>query len=67
MQTNICIFDKPYSKDEIAEGRAIQWAVISGACNVCKYLTECTRNRDFVFPEKAACMKKKAEYLRKEE
>lgn len=67
MQTNICIFDKPYSSDLIAEGCAIQWAVINGSCNVCQYLKECKNNRDFVFPEKAACMKKKAEFIRKEE
>lgn len=58
--------NNPYSKDKIAEDRALEWAVFSGACFDCKCLVECAVERDFVFPEKAACMKKKAEYLSKE-
>ena len=64
-KTNIVIFDKPYSKEETAEGLAIQQAVITGECNMCKYKNECENNRNFVFPENAACMKRKQRILKK--
>ncbi|MBP3939477.1 MAG: hypothetical protein IK955_08705 [Clostridia bacterium] len=64
MQNNTVIFDKPYSADKIAEGRAIQWAVVSGACNKCDYLRRCESDVFFQFPQNAACMIKKNEILR---
>ncbi|MBQ3006783.1 MAG: hypothetical protein IJD78_04390 [Clostridia bacterium] len=62
---NILIFDKPYPPDLIAEGQAIQWAVMSGACDRCSHRYECEHNRNFKFPKRADCMKKKAELLKK--
>lgn len=64
---NVVIFDKPYSEDKIAEGMAVQWAVLSGACNECKYLKQCSNDSGFVFPENAACMEKKAEFKKERE
>ena len=49
----------------IAEAKAIQWAVMSGACNRCNHRYECEHNRNFKFPKRADCMKKKAELLKK--
>lgn len=63
MTDNVVIFDKPYSDEKIAEGRAIQWAVVSGACNWCKYLPQCEKDENFEFPPDAPCMLKKLEFL----
>lgn len=62
---SVIIFDKPYSAEFIAEGRAIQWAVMSGACDKCNHRYECENKRNFIFPKRADCMKKKAELLKK--
>lgn len=63
--SSVVVFDNPYSADKTAEGLAIQWAVMSGACNSCKNLYECESKSNFVFPKRAACMKKKAELIKK--
>ncbi len=65
MLSNTVIFDKPYSADKVAEGRAVQWAVVSGACDKCDYLKKCETDNGFVFPKNSPCMIKKAEYLRR--
>ena len=64
MNNNVVMFDKLYSADEIAEGRAVQWAVITGACTKCKYLKTCANEIDFEFPKNAPCMEKKEELLK---
>lgn len=64
MKSNVVIFDKPYSENKIAEGRAIQWAVVNGICNECKHLRECENNSNFKFPHNAPCMIKKSELLK---
>lgn len=64
MKSNVVIFDKPYSKDKIAEGRAVQWAVVNGVCNRCKYLSQCESDNNFEFPQNAPCMIKKSDYLK---
>ncbi len=56
MKNNTVIFDKPYSKEKIAEGLAVQRAVISGVCNMCKYLRQCENDDTFKFPKDAPCM-----------
>lgn len=61
--TLITMFDRPYPPEKMAEGRAISWAIASGACRSCFHLARCESDRGFVFPEDAACMKKKTEYL----
>ena len=64
MSDNVVVFDKPYSKDKIAEGRAVQWAVVNGACDKCKYLPQCESNNNFVFPQNAPCMIKKGKLMK---
>jgi len=59
MPNEMIIFDKPYTPEKIAEGRAIQWAVVSGACNKCKHKKQCENDSDFAFPQNTPCMKKK--------
>ena len=61
--TLITMFDKPYPADKQAEGRAVSWAIATGACFSCRHLLRCSNDRSFVFPPSAACMKKKREYL----
>lgn len=51
--------------DLITEAKAVQWAVMSGACDKCNHRYECEHNRKFKFPKRADCMKKKAELLKK--
>ena len=53
------MFDKPYSEDKRAEGMAIAQSIITGECNKCSYMNECSSNPEFKFPENAACMKRK--------
>lgn len=48
-----------------AEAKAVQWAVMSGACDRCNRRYECEHKRNFKFPKRADCMKKKAELLKK--
>ena len=61
--TNTLIFDREYPPEKIAEGRAINWAVLSGACDNCGFIEECRTNRLFKFPDSAACMKKKKDFM----
>lgn len=49
----------------IAEAKAVQWAVMSGVCNRCNHRYECEHKRNFKFPKRADCMKKKTELLKK--
>ena len=61
MSEHIVIFDKPYSPEKIAEGLAVHWAVITGACNSCKYLSACESDASDAWnslPQDAACAKK---------
>ncbi|MBE6704230.1 MAG: hypothetical protein E7583_03115 [Ruminococcaceae bacterium] len=64
MKSNIVIFDKPDSAEKIAEGLAVRWAVISGICNMCKYLHQCENDDKFKFPKDALCMAKKSDFLK---
>ena len=65
--TNVTIFDRPYPADKQAEGMAVQWAVVSGACDKCQYLKRCESDAAFVFPAMAACMVRKNEILQEME
>lgn len=62
-KTHVLVIDKPYSLDKVAEARAVNWALSSGACDKCEHLLKCSNDRNFKFPASAACMKKKAELL----
>lgn len=62
--THITIFDKPYSLEKLAEGRAVSLAVAYGACNICKYVCDCMKDEKFSFPADAWCTNTKAEILR---
>ena len=64
MKINLVIFDKPYSDEKVAEGRAVQWAVVNGACNRCQHLAQCRKDENFKFPENAPCMLKKLEFTK---
>lgn len=65
---NITIFDRLYPMDKQAEGMAVHWAVVSGACDSCSNRLPCenwTPDSPMVFPPPgAACATKKAEILR---
>jgi hypothetical protein len=59
MLNNAVVFDEPKSKEKYAEGIAVHWAIVTGACNTCHYLKECKSNEAFIFPLDADCMKRK--------
>ena len=61
--THITVFDREYPMDVQAEGLAVTQAVLTGACNRCELLKQCSNGERFKFPETAWCMKKKAEIL----
>ena len=59
----ITIFDAPYPAEKQAEGIAVNWAVLSGACNTCPYLSRCESDESFFPHSNAACMVRKDEIL----
>ena len=61
---NVTMFDRPYPTEKQAEGIAVFSAVMSGECNKCLSLAECSTNDHFRFPEDAFCMKRKDVILR---
>lgn len=62
--TNILIVDKPYPPEKMAEARAVNWAVLSGACDKCGALAQCSTDTNFKPSIFAPCMVKKAEFLK---
>jgi predicted metal-binding protein len=66
MNEHITIFDKQYSDYKQAEGIGVSFAFVTGACNNCESLTECSNNEAFVFPENAPCMIRKREILKEQ-
>ncbi len=62
--TNIHIVDKPYPPDKMAEARAVNWAVLSGACDKCGALAQCSTNSNFKPAAFFPCMIKKTEFMK---
>lgn len=54
---NTIVFDDSYSLEKIKEGLAVREAVLTGACDKCAYLRECSSNENFEFPTCAPCMR----------
>lgn len=46
-----------------AEGLAVWWAVVTGACNKCQHLCVCESDDTFRPPEDAACMVRKKQII----
>ena len=65
--TIVTIFDKAYPAEVQAEGQAVSWAVVTGACDQCGYLTTCANSGGATWspPDTAACMVRKKEILSK--
>jgi MoaA/NifB/PqqE/SkfB family radical SAM enzyme len=53
----ILIIDADVPQKDIAEGRAVYEAVMTGKCDVCPYLKQCEGDGNFRFPQDAACMR----------
>lgn len=66
-RTIVTLFDCAYPADLQAEGQAVSWAVVSGACDKCQHLTVCINSDGNTWrpPDTAACMVRKAEILAK--
>lgn len=62
--TNILVFGGAYPPEVKDKSSAVNWAVLTGACDRCKHLSVCSTNKRFVPPSDTACMKKKAEFLK---
>jgi len=62
---HVTIFDKQYSTEKAAEALAVNWAVITGACNACRHMKICTSDMSVflweTFPHDAPCMVKMRE------
>lgn len=52
---------QPYKSDIgiLLEVTAVSWAVYTGACKSCRYLSQCGIDDSFTFPNNSPCMKKK--------
>ena len=61
---NFVMFTHQLPADQQAEGIAIHWAVMSGKCNACEYITRCCSDSTFRFPADAFCTVKKKEILK---
>lgn len=63
----VTMFDRVYPADVRAEGQAVSWAVVTGACDKCGYLTTCMNSDGSTWrpPDTAACMARKKEILAK--
>jgi len=59
MNKHVVMFDKAYSPEETAEGLAVHWAAITGACSSCKHYGICTSDLGQLWktmPHDAPCM-----------
>ena len=58
MSEHYVVFDKPYPGEKTKEALAAHWAVVSGACEHCKYLRNCESGGKgwTVFQWNAPCM-----------
>lgn len=56
---NVVIFDRGYTKEEQAEGIAVNRAVIGGHCDACGFLKTCSTSEDFKPPVFAWCFQEK--------
>lgn len=57
-------FDDTYPADLQAEGLAVREAIMTGKCDKCPDLFECSQNDCFKLPEHAFCMRRKNEILK---
>lgn len=61
--THVTMFDRPYPPEKQAEGLAISQAIVGGHCETCRFLPQCSTQKDFKFPVFAWCMRRKAEIM----
>lgn len=57
---HIVVMPQGLSRSKICEGLAIHRAVVSGECDRCAYLPDCSSDNSFKMPADAYCMKEKA-------
>ena len=55
---------KEFALDRQAESMAVCTAIMTGECDKCPCLAECSTNDDFQFPADAFCMKRKEDILK---
>ena len=60
---HITVFDRAYPPDVLAEGLAVNEAVVFGECNRCPFLDRCSSDDNFSPPVFAWCYRRKRELL----
>lgn len=60
---HITVFDRVYPPEKLAEGLAVNEAVVFGECDKCGFLEQCSSDDTFVPPVFAWCSKRKHELL----
>lgn len=61
---HITVFDKAYPPEVLAEGLAVNEAVVLGKCDKCGFLKQCSSDNSFRPPVFAWCSRRKAELLK---
>lgn len=60
---HVTVFDKAYPPEVLAEGLAVNEAVVLGECDKCEFLKQCLLDNTFRPPVFAWCSRRKAELL----
>lgn len=60
---HVVIFDEAYPPEMLAEGLAVNEAVVLGKCDKCGFLMQCSSNDSFKPPVFAWCFRRKNEIL----
>ena len=60
---HITVFDKAYPPEVLAEGLAVNEAVVLGKCDKCGFLKQCSSDDSFKPPVFAWCFRRKTEIL----
>jgi len=59
----ITVFDRAYPPEVLAEGLAVNEAVVLGECDRCVFLKQCSSDSSFKPPVFAWCFRRKSELL----
>ena len=60
---HITVFDRAYPPETLAEGLAVNEAVVGGHCDKCAFLERCSSDSSYSPPVFAWCFRRKREIL----
>lgn len=61
--THVTVFDQQYPPEVLAEGLAVNEAVVFGECDKCGFLAQCSTDESFRPPVFAWCSRRKSELM----